>query len=859
MASFPSVPISNVFNTLDYNEIIEGSLSLSEADARYFKLIGGSISGLTTFLAGANVIGTLSINGSPVDLSLITGVIPGTPTNGKALSLDASGDINGNISLTGTLTAATSVSSSIINSNQYLLAGSSILMSALTGITLGTPQASKALTLNASSEITGNITINRTAGGLSVESIRCINGTTSFRVFQTFNGTTFIGNTTATDLSFTTSNTSRMNISGNTGAISGISSLTAINLTASTLATINTALINIASINNLTNYNGNSNTAHLVIRQPSNTNGNKCAIDFMIDTSTIDASITAGASIVHERSGTGSLGSLIFSTKRVAGTGTVIVEALRIKSSGSCTIANTTGTDYQLDLGGTGTGINTGSLKFDGTTFNHAYFTDITTGSGDALKALVPNSDKDISGLRDLSITGALISGSVDAASYALSGASMLASALTNNIAGTAIANKALVIDASRNIRIPNGSTTTGHFRFYGDTAGKEELLMYRASDDSGLTIATKANGVQKSSPLLSLYSGLDLTNAGAGTSSAGYGEVIRSNHKLIGIADNYQSGWFHGYLNATPPWKASGFQYCTQFYTSMEALNITCGTSSTNSITTSNNILMQNNGKIYFNTTNRSIQSNTTFLFNGSSVVRGLGDWLEGTSQVVQEWRNSNNATIMRMYIPNTGICDFGTQSNDGLSLMTNNTRRMTITNAGRVGINTDIPTCGLDVATGENSVLFTTNIMVNTYSYQISSNIHANFGGGPFSANICARFRGSVWIQDRLWATSDRRLKKDIEPIDFSLDHYKLLNPVSYKWKNSEQIQLGLIAQEVKNVCSEAVSIVENKNMKVETEDDIEGAQYTVDYNAINMMNVIAIKKLIERVEQLEKKLLK
>lgn len=262
----------------------------------------------------------------------------------------------------------------------------------------------------------------------------------------------------------------------------------------------------------------------------------------------------------------------------------------------------------------------------------------------------------------------------------------------------------------------------------------------------------------------------------------------------------------------------------------------------------------MQNNGKIYFNTTNRSIQANTTFLFNGSSVVRGLGDWLEGSSQVVQEWRNSNNATIVRMYIPNTGICDFGTQSNDGLSLMTNNTRRMSITNAGRVGINTDIPTCGLDVAVAENSVLFTNNIAINTFSYSISANTHGNFGGGPFSAGICGRFRGSVWIQDRLWATSDRRLKTDIKPIDFSLDHYKLLNPVSYKWKNSEQIQLGLVAQEVKNVCSEAVSIVENKNMKVEKDGDIEGAQYTVDYNAINMMNVVAIKKLVEKVSRLE-----
>lgn len=296
----------------------------------------------------------------------------------------------------------------------------------------------------------------------------------------------------------------------------------------------------------------------------------------------------------------------------------------------------------------------------------------------------------------------------------------MLASALTNNAAGTAIAGKAMVLDASRNIRIPTGTALAGCFRWYNDTAAKEDLIMYRPNDDTGLVISTNRRGVQKSNPLLWLYSGLELSNAGSGTTSAGYGEVIRSNHKLIGMADNYQSGWFHGYLQSTPPWKASGFQYCTQFYTSMEALNIVVGTSTTTGIAATYHILLQNNGKIYFNTSNRSLQANATFIFNGSVMTRGSSDWLEGTSQVIREWRSSNNTTLVRMYIPNGGECQFGTQSNDAFSIMTNNTRRMTITNVGRVGIGTDAPSCGLDVAVAENQVLFTSNIAVNTFSYK-------------------------------------------------------------------------------------------------------------------------------------------
>ena len=623
------------------------NLNLAQLDTRYLRISGGTVSGLTTFLAGANVIGQLSINGSPIDLSFISGVVAGTASANKALVVDSSRDLTNlnKLQLKQILTKTTNLTLNPVSS--FCDAYDMCISNANTAAGLNTGLSFLISTLTPDGALPGAAIV-------------------ASRITQA-----------SCDLKFYTSQTLRMMISGDTGAITGISSLTSTNLTASS---------------------------------------------------------------------------------------------------------------------------------------------------------------------------------SIDGVAYSLAGSSLLMTALTDNAAGTAIAGKALVIDSSRNIRIPTGSSTSGCFRWYNDTPSKEDLVMYRPDDDTGLVIATNPRGIQKSSPLLWLYSGLNLANAGAGTSSAEYKEVIRSNHKLIGLSDNYQSGWFHGYLQGTPPWKASGFQYCTQFYTSMEALNITCGTSSTNSITTSNNILMQNNGKIYFNTTNRSIQSNTTFLFNGSSVVRGLGDWLAGTSQVVQEWRNSNNATIMRMYIPNTGICDFGTQSNDGLSLMTNNTRRMTITNAGRVGINNDIPTCGLDVATGENSVLFTNNIMVNTYSYAISSNTHTNFGGGPFSASICARFRGSVWIQDRLWATSDRRLKKDISSLDFSLEHYKKLNPVSYKWKNSDNIQLGLIAQDVKDVCSEAVSIVANDNMKVEKDGDIEGAQYTVDYNAINMMNVVAIQKLIKRIEQLE-----
>ena len=188
MSSFPAVPISNVFNTLDYNEIIDGSLSLADADTRYFKLIGGTVGGLTTFLAGANVIGTLSINGFPVDLSLISGVTAGTPQNNKALSLDASGNING-----------------ALNTNTLLR-------------------------------------VNRTTNGRSFESN---NGSSSCVLYHFNNGDCYLGTSTINNLIFQTFNTARMAINGLTGAITAITSLTSTDLIATSTLTVNG--INVAS------------------------------------------------------------------------------------------------------------------------------------------------------------------------------------------------------------------------------------------------------------------------------------------------------------------------------------------------------------------------------------------------------------------------------------------------------------------------------------------------------------------------------------------------------------------------------------------------------------------------------------
>ena len=119
----PPLYKSDVFNSSLYDVDESTTLTIYDGDRRYLKLTGGIVSGITTF--------------------------------------------SSNMTLNASLTFSGTVSGPIVNSNTYLLSGSSMLASALTGITAGTATASKALVLDASSNITGIVTLglSSTSGG----------------------------------------------------------------------------------------------------------------------------------------------------------------------------------------------------------------------------------------------------------------------------------------------------------------------------------------------------------------------------------------------------------------------------------------------------------------------------------------------------------------------------------------------------------------------------------------------------------------------------------------------------------------------------------------------------------------------
>ena len=232
----------------------------------------------------------------------------------------------------------------------------------------------------------------------------------------------------------------------------------------------------------------------------------------------------------------------------------------------------------------------------------------------------------------------------------------------------------------------------------------------------------------------------------------------------------------------------------------------------------------------------------------------------------------NSNGATTgsVNAYRANntSGIASFGIENNVGSDLMvgslayatllqsvsntalqfgTNQTTRMTITAGGSVGIGTSSPTARLEVYGGESGMgQFTLagtygGIMrfagsgVNKWAISVESGL-ANDKFGIFSYAASAYVSvitsggntllgtstdngerlyvsGAIRATGNITANSDLILKKNLEIINNPIDKLMQLNGYSYQWKENDEYQYGVIAQEVEMVLPYAVQTGSNK----------------------------------------------
>ncbi|MBN2197805.1 tail fiber domain-containing protein, partial [Candidatus Wolfebacteria bacterium] len=96
---------------------------------------------------------------------------------------------------------------------------------------------------------------------------------------------------------------------------------------------------------------------------------------------------------------------------------------------------------------------------------------------------------------------------------------------------------------------------------------------------------------------------------------------------------------------------------------------------------------------------------------------------------------------------------------------------------------------------------------------------NEKGNIGIKTTNPGYTLTVNGAAWVASGAWSGSDIRWKKDIVSLSLSdsLNKIKLLNPISFIWKNEEYsdmhfnngIQFGFIAQEMEKIIPEIVTI--------------------------------------------------
>ncbi|MEP4028874.1 MAG: tail fiber domain-containing protein [Nonlabens ulvanivorans] len=179
-----------------------------------------------------------------------------------------------------------------------------------------------------------------------------------------------------------------------------------------------------------------------------------------------------------------------------------------------------------------------------------------------------------------------------------------------------------------------------------------------------------------------------------------------------------------------------------------------------------------------------------------------------EGNDYARLEFKNTESDAFW--HVAGVGEDGFGSGQNSKINFYFKNDQgagnRMTITGDGRVGVNTSNPSARLTIYQDGQDV-------GNGLSFSDggpNDDWHITHGYGlrfHYGSTLKALINASTGA---FTVSSDRRLKKDIEPLPSVLDKVSLLKPSTYVYKSdtTKTKTLGLIAQDVQPLFPELVS---------------------------------------------------
>jgi hypothetical protein len=178
------------------------------------------------------------------------------------------------------------------------------------------------------------------------------------------------------------------------------------------------------------------------------------------------------------------------------------------------------------------------------------------------------------------------------------------------------------------------------------------------------------------------------------------------------------------------------------------------------------------------------------------------------------------------------------------GLDFYTDYAARMSITQAGNVGIGTTTPGSKLTVTTTSVKTAinaYTTVADGNGLVGTCNNGKNACGVWGSSSSGSAGYFSGKIYHTSTITGPSDQRLKENIKPLDKVLDKIMQLKPSTYNFKSEyskmnlpQGKQTGFIAQEMEKVFPQ---LVEDIPVKEENDEKV------VAYKGINYIGLIPL----------------